>query len=654
MNLSDNPANSMSACGQARLNFSGFYTACLLIFSLLGMMPNASSAERPNILWITCEDMSPSLGCYGDTNAFTPLLDDFAKQSVRYTRAYSTAPVCSPSRACLISGMYATSLGNPQLRCEVELPREVQAYSKYFRDAGYFTANNVKTDYNVANEAAFKAAAWDRCDAQAHWRQRNEGQPFFTVFNLMETHQSRSSVWSWEEFERLATARLSPGERAKPEAMKLPAFYPDTPLARRTVARYYDCVRIMDKEVGRILRELEADGLAENTIVFFYADHGMGLPRGKRVLQNSGLHVPLMIRFPQKWAHLAAAKAGGTEDRMVSFVDFAPTVLSLADLPIPAHMQGVPFLGDKKGAERKFVYGARDRVDEVFDTARSVNDGRWLYIRNYHPHLPWGQPEGYSDASEFRRELLRLGKEGKLKPGVREYVAARAPEELYDLEKDPQQLVNLAGQKTSESELQRLRGELRKWMLETRDLGFIPEQQLAQHAGSMPPRQWSALRDHYDLEAILDTAELVGQPGKVNELAQRLANDNETVRWWAVVGLHAAGKAASSQRKLLLDSLEDVSALVRIEAAVTLVKIGDAESKRALGVIGAALIDQDLHTALYAARQLQLLGSQARPLQPLMAKVREQATIWENKDMALYVGFALDAALNEMKGGEAR
>jgi HEAT repeat protein len=161
----------------------------------------------------------------------------------------------------------------------------------------------------------------------------------------------------------------------------------------------------------------------------------------------------------------------------------------------------------------------------------------------------------------------------------------------------------------------------------------------------MPPRHWSALKDHYDLEAILDTAELVGQPGKVNELAQRLANDNETVRWWAVVGLHAAGKAALPQRNLLLDSLEDVSALVRIEAAVTLVKLGDAESKRALGVIGTALIDQDLNTALYAARQLQLLGEQAKPLQPLMAKVREQAKTWENKDMALYVGFALEAAL---------
>jgi N-sulfoglucosamine sulfohydrolase len=609
----------------------------------------AHAAERPNILWITCEDMSPNLGCYGDTNAFSPYIDDFAKQSVRYTHAFSTAPVCSPSRACLISGMYATSLGNPQLRCERVLPPEVQAYSKYFRDVGYFTSNNVKTDYNVVNEAAFKAAAWNRCDNKAHWRQREPAQPFFSVFNLMETHQSRTSVWPWEEFEKLAKERLSPGERAHPEEMKLPKFYPDTKLARRTLARYYDCIRIMDKEVGDILRELEADGLAEDTIVFFYADHGMGLPRGKRVLQNSGLQVPLIIRFPKKWAHLAPAKAGGTVDRMVSFVDFPPTVLSLAGLPIPEYMQGVPFLGPKNGPDRKFIYGARDRVDEAFDTARSINDGHWLYIRNYHPHLPWGQPEGYSDASDFRREFLQMGKEGKLKPGVVEYVIPRPPEELYDLTKDAQQQVNLAGQKKHAAQLERLRGELHKWILETRDLGFIPEQQLVQQTDGVAPREWSALKDHYELENILSTAELVGRPGEVKELAQRLANDNETVRWWAVVGLRAAGKAALTQRSLLLDSLEDVSSMVRIEAATLLVEQDDAATKKALGVLGAALIDQDLNTALYAARQLQLLGEKAKPMQPLMAKVREQAKTWTNKDMALYVGFALDAALNEFK-----
>lgn len=621
----------------------------LLTLWLLLAAAQLQAADKPNILWITCEDMSPNLGCYGDPNAFSPYIDDLAKQSVRYTHAFSTAPVCSPSRACLISGMYATSLGNPQLRCERVLPREVQAYSKYFRDAGYFTSNNVKTDYNVVNEAAFKAAAWNRCDNKAHWRQRQPGQPFFSVINLMETHQSRTSVWPWEEFEKLANERLSPGERAHPEEMKLPKFYPDTKLARRTLARYYDCIRIMDKEVGDILRELETDGLAEDTIVFFYADHGMGLPRGKRVLQNSGLQVPLLIRFPKKWAHLAPTKPGGTVDRLVSFVDFPPTVLSLAGLPIPEYMQGVPFLGPKAGPERKYVYGARDRVDEAYDTARCINDGHWLYIRNYHPHLPWGQPEGYSDASDFRREFLQMGKEHKLKPGVVEYVIPRPAEELYDLQKDPQQLVNLVAQKKYSGQLDRLRGELRNWMLDIRDLGFIPEQQLVQQTDGMAPRDWSGLKDHYELEMILDTAELVGKPGKMDELVQRLASDNETVRWWAVVGLRASGKAALTQRSLLLDSLEDVSPLVRVEAATTLVEQDDAESKRALGALGASLIDPDLQTALYAARQLELLGDKAKPLQPLMAKVREQAKTWENKDMALYMGFALDGALNAFK-----
>lgn len=623
---------------------------CLGIWTALaGSLTAAPVTDRPNILWITTEDMSPSLGCYGDKNAYTPNLDEFAKQSVRYTLAFSTAPVCSPSRACLITGMYATSLGNPQLRCHVVWPEGLKSYANLFRDAGYFTSNNVKTDYNVEDEANIKKISWNRCDNKAHWRQRQPGQPFFSVFNFMETHQSRTSVWPWEQFEKLANQWLSPGERTNPDNVILPGFYPDTKLSRRTVARYYDCIRIMDKEAGALLRQLDEDGLADNTIVFFYADHGMGLPRGKRVLQDSGLQVPLLIRFPKKWQYLAPTKPGEAVNRLVSFVDFAPTVLSLAGLPIPSYMQGIPFLGKQAGAPRKYLYGARDRVDEAFDTSRAIRNERWLYIRNFMPHLPWGQPEGYSDASDFRREFLRMGKEGKLTANTRPYVEVPRPiEELYDTQADPQQLHNLADKPELADRKKELAAELRKWILETRDLGFMPEQQLRQQAGSASPRTWSGWRDHYDLTSILDTAELVGKKDTLPQLAKRLKSDNETVRYWAMVGFHAAGPAAKAYRGQIVDSLEDISVIVRLEAAATLVQIDDEAAHKGLAVLGKALISDDLNTVLYSARTLELLEGKARPARELMAAVLEQSKSWTDKDMALYVNFALSAALKNL------
>ncbi|HSH95887.1 MAG TPA: sulfatase-like hydrolase/transferase [Roseimicrobium sp.] len=630
------------------MNLPALFRSCLagLLFAVMPLHAADTIAKRPNILWITAEDMSPDLGCFGDPYAVSPNINELAAKSIRYTRAFSTAPVCSPSRASLITGLYATTLGNPHLRCEVELPPQVKSYASYLRETGYFTANNVKADYNVRDEAAFKAAAWDRCDAQAHWRQRKPGQPFFAVFNLMETHQSRTSVWSWEEFEKLAKERLSPGERANPDRVPLPPFYPDTKLARRTVARYYDCIQMMDKQVGRILRELEKDGLADNTIVFFYSDHGMGLPRGKRVLQDSGLHVPLIVHLPKAWQHLAPSKPGSSTDRLVSFVDFAPTVLSLCGIAQPKVMQGVPFLGTNAGPARTMVYGARDRVDEAYDVARSVRDERWLYIRNYMPHLSWAQPEGYSDASDFRRELLKLGREGKLKGGAKAYTAPTRPlGELYDTQSDPQQLTNLSTRAEYRERVATMNVALKDWVLQSRDLGFIPEHQLAGHLGSMTPYSWARLRDHYPLREILDAADMVGRPGMTSKMTALMESHHDVVRWWAAVGLHAAGSEAKSARTTLVESLDDVSLLVRIECAAALVALDDSESQAALKVLAQALNSDELQAALYASRSIQQLGDRALPLKPYVEEVREQTRAWPNPDLAMYVNFSLDALM---------
>lgn len=612
--------------------------------------PGPTSQGRPNVLWITAEDISPDLGCYGDTYARTPNLDRLAREGVRYTHAFATAPVCSPARSCLITGVYATSLGTQHLRSLFPIPERFEGYPAYLRRAGYYCTNNEKTDYNTANEQAIIAASWDACGGQAHWRKRPAGQPFFSVFNLMVSHQSRTSVWPWEQFEALASKALTPTERHAPERAPVPPYYPDTPLVRRTLARYYDCVTAMDKEVGRILEELAADGLAEDTIVFFYGDNGRGLPRGKRTLYDTGLHEPLLIRCPQKYQHLAPAAPGQTSHRLVSFVDFAPTLLSLLGLQPPPHMQGVAFLGPHAGPPREVVYGARDRVDEAFDLARSVRDHRYLYIRNYLPHLPWHQPEGFSDNAPMRREITQLAAAGKLNAAQMAYAGAPRPvEELYDTVADPHQIRNLAAAPEHRETLERMRTLHRHWILETRDLGFLPEAEVWQRCAGRTPWELARDQERYPLERLHAAADLVGRGGPaVPRLMELLDDQDAGVRYWAAVGLHAAGGAAVSVRDALRRALADRSPSVRVAAAVALAASGD--TLPALPVLTQHLQDPQLDVALQAARALQLLREPARPAVPVMQRVletaRQQGTA---APQYLFLEFSLQAALAELE-----
>jgi hypothetical protein len=401
----------------------------------------------------------------------------------------------------------------------------------------------------------------------------------------------------------------------------------------------------MDQRVGAILGELKSDGLAEDTIVFFYSDHGMGMPGGKRLLHDRGMRVPLLIRFPKKWQHLAPAAPGATVDRLVSFVDFAPTVLSLAGVPVPGHMQGTAFLGPAAGAPREYVFGARDRVDEVFDTARSVRDARWLYIRNFRPHQSWAPPEGYSDQSPFRRELLADARAGRLMEGPMTWLAPTRPlEELYDTVADPWQLHNLARLPEHRATLERLRGALRQWMLETRDLGLLPEADLLARAGADSPYAMARRPGAYPVERVLSAAERVGQHWSLPSLRQGLRDDDPGVRYWAAVGLRAAGKSAASARTALRRALGDESSAVRIEAAGALAALGDREVVS--DVLVRELNSADWNASLHAARTLQLLGEAARPAWPAMRERLAAARAREGREtLALFVRFVLEGAL---------
>ena len=623
-------------------------------------LARAESEDRPNILWITAEDMSPVLGCYGDEYASTPHLDRFAKESVRYTKAFATAPVCSPSRSCLINGVYAPSQGTHNMRSASEIPDEFRGFPSFLREAGYYTSNNVKTDYNSASWEKIIAASWDESSATAHFRKRPKGRSFFSVFNLMTSHQSRSMVWPRERFVKEVQSRRSKDEIHDPAKAPLPPYYPDTPVVRRTVARFYDCVTAMDKEVGAILAQLEKDGLADDTIVFFYSDHGSGMPRHQRALLDSGMRVALMIRFPPKFQHLAPGPPGTVSDRLVSFVDFAPTVLELAGLDVPEFMQGEVFLGKDAAPPREYVFGHRDRVDEVIDLARSARDGRYLYIRNYMPHLGYNQPTAWPDLGEIRHELYRTARNGTMTPPQRHFAGpTRAVEELYDCREDPQNLVNLAKSEKHGKILERLRLAHAKHVRETRDLGFLPETDANYARGKRTLWKFARAGGGFDLDTLVRAAECVGVAGEPAFLAH-LGNPNRSVRYWGAVGLSASPKISELAMRELEKSLGDLSATVRIESANVLVRHGRA--KLALPVLGRALEHADLQVVLFAARTVELLVERAASLRPAMHRADERtrrirpeetpATMVQvgEVDTAMFIGFSTQAFLKTEVG----
>lgn len=571
----------------------------LLIVASLAGCPAwaAADSERPNILWITCEDTSPTLGCYGDRYATTPNLDRLARQGVRYTHAFTVAGVCAPSRSCLITGMYPSSLGSHHMRCTATLPPTVRPFPAYLRAAGYYCSNNVKTDYNFA----VPEGTWDESSRRAHWRNRRPGQTFFSVFNHNGTHESRIRA----PFERTDHDPLM----AVP-----PPFLPNTPVVRRDWARYHDLVTAMDGEVGRLLSELEEDGLADDTIVFFFSDHGVGLPRAKQWIWDAGLRVPLLVRFPAKYRRLAPAEAGAAVDRLVSFVDFAPTVLSLAGIRAPDHLQGTAFLGKHAGRPREYIFAIRDRMDERYDMQRAVRDRRYKYFRNYMPYLPYAPWLDYMELLPTMREWRRLDAGGKLTGPPALFMQSTKPvEELYDIEVDPHELHNLAGSPRHQDVLRRMRKVHRQWVRETKDLGLLPEQELRRRSAGAAEYDLARRGDEaFPVERLLDAANLVGAGVEaVARMRAALADRDAGVRFWAAQALINLGPAAEPAVADVLKATTDGAPEVRIAAAHALCNLGRAED--ALPVLLSALSGDEEWARLAAANVLDRIGPKAAP-----------------------------------------
>ena len=437
-------------------------TACSL------PVPSPPSQPAPNILWITVEDLSPRLAPYGDSLAATPNLNRLASEGMTFTRVFSVSGVCAPSRSALITGTYPISIGTHHMRTSNQgpglpgpylavPPPDVKTFTESLRAAGYYCTNNAKIDYQFGTPLT----AWDESSRTAHWRGRAPGQPFFAVFNSDRTHESR--VWPNPEEEPILD----------PARVEVPPYDPDTPVVRTDLARHYDNITRVDGWVGEILEQLAEDDLSGNTIVFFFSDHGDGLPRAKRWVYDSGLHVPMFVRWPGEIA------PGSVTDRLVSFVDFAPTVLSLAGVETPEHIQGRAFLGAAADHPREYVYAARDRMDEAYDMIRAIRGVRFKYIRNFQPEKPFVQRIRYRNRMPLMQELLRLNQEGGLEGPQQLWFRPRKPvEELYDLQSDPHEIRNLAEDPGHQQTLDRLRRALEAWRAEVGDMGRIPEDEM--------------------------------------------------------------------------------------------------------------------------------------------------------------------------------
>ncbi len=480
-----------------------FFSFCLLALGCGQSEPSPSQrAKLPNIVWLVAEDLSPIIPPFGDSTVETPNLSRLAAEGIRYTNFYSVSGVCAPSRAAIATGMYPSSIGAHHMRTqwnsayleslglqiyEAVPPSEVKMMSERLRAQGYYCTNNDKTDYQFVPTVT----AWDESGPKAHWKNRGEGQPFFAIFNFGVTHESQV-FWPTGKKNLRYRAPFPPDDGPIPDwndridsadwkllvdeqlDVPVPPYLIDNEATRKDVRRVYSNIVEMDRQVGFLLDQLEAAGELDNTIIFWYTDHGGPLPRQKRLLYDSGIQVPMIVRFPDK-------KGGGTiDDQLISFIDLAPTVFSLAELPPPNYLQGQAFLGPHAAKQaRDYIHAAADRFDTEYDMIRAVRDKRFKYLRNFQPEKGYYLPVTYRENMVAMQELLKAKAAGTLNEVQAQWFRESKPsEELFDTQADPHELNNLADDPNYSDQLLQLREECDRWMKAIEDKGHIPEGEL--------------------------------------------------------------------------------------------------------------------------------------------------------------------------------
>lgn len=545
---------------------------------LIGWVASGLAADRPNVVWILSEDNSKHfLRLFDESGAATPNIERLAARGLAFEHAFSCAPVCSVARTTLMSGIYAPRIGaqfHRKLK-EVTLPAGWHLWPWYLRQAGYYTSNNSKTDFNTAGNEG----VWDDSSGRATWRNRpTPDTAFFHMQTFGQSHESSLHV--------TAEQMVAQKPATDPASVQLAPYHPDTPTFRYHYARYHDRMKIIDNQVGELVGQLEADGLLEDTFIFYFGDHGGVLPGSKGYARDTGLHVPLVVRVPENWKHLVDAAPGSRVSGFVSFVDFGATVLHLGGVPVPAQIDGRPFLGKgialKEVNRRDTVFGHADRFDEKYDHVRTIRKGRYKYVRNFQAYYPDGLQNNYRYLNLAFQEWRELYHAGKLNAAQRAFFEPKPAEALYDLEADPYEIHNLAGDPVHRSTLRGLRSRLTRELKSWPDLSFFPEDQLVEQAVDAPAE---FAREHRrEIGRLIDLANLQLEPlARVEaRLRRALRSDVPLVRQWALVDCAVMGNEAESLSGDARPLLTDAEPMVRVRAAEFLGGIGAADPRPAL------------------------------------------------------------------------
>jgi arylsulfatase A-like enzyme len=538
--------------------------------------------ERPNIVWLTFEDTSPQfIGCYGNKATKTPFMDSLAKIGTRFTRAFSTGSVCSPSRTAIITGMKTYTTGTGHHRSNYPIPAFVKGFPYYMKNAGYYCTNNEKTDYNIAKHWDFTKEAWNESSTKAGYWNRPAGQPFFAVFNFASSHQSRTMTENYQYYENNVLKQLPKHLQIADNDVIMPFFFNNTPEMRRNMARVYNSKALADYEMKQVFDRLKREKLLENTIVFCFSDHGEGIPRVKTNGIGMGYQVPFIMVIPEKYKKDFPFKTGTTNDQLIDFCDLAPTVLDIANTEIPIHFQGHSIVKH----QNQSLYLSTDASGESNDLARTIIKGKYAYTRVFMPFIQELRYQNYIDKADITVQIRKDFAENKLNETQKQMLLPRSAEFLYDYENDFWQVNNLALDKKNEALLNEFRTDLKNHLIEQRDVMFLPESQFVGVSKKMMLHEFRKSDDNYPVKRIIDIAMLSGLKTKEACVQQvKALNDKDlTVQYWGAMGLKSQNeKMLKSNLSLLKKHLSDekLSAVSKVVLATALnEKLGDIDSK---------------------------------------------------------------------------
>jgi arylsulfatase A-like enzyme len=515
----------------------------ILFHCCFSFLASAQPEEQPNILWITIEDTSPHfIGGYGNKNAKTPNIDRLIKEGVKFTSAFANAPVCSSARSTIITGALNETLGTGNHRSNYPLPKFIKGFPTFLKEKGWYTSNNVKTDYATSDSRRIIKESWHESSNDAGWWDREINQPFFCVFNHVDSHQSRTMTNPYPWYQKFVREELDDKMVVGENEFEMPPYLKDSPEMRKHIARIYNSIALTDKRIGLLLDSLEDDGLMDETIIFLYGDHGEAIPGGKSGSVGVGYKVPLIIRFPEKFKYLSPWEIGTVSDELINFDDLGPTILSIARIEIPDYMTGRPILGNYRKAPEQFIFTSRNRIDETPDLTRSVTDGEFMYSKVFMPQFPELKYQKYADVSDVVQQIRNDHQAGVLNRRQSAMLEERATSEyLFNLKADPWKLHNLADEEKYRNKTKDLRNILFKHILDVRDVMFLPEYSIDQLSRNTTAFEYRQTQD-YNLPELLKTAALTGHRKNAKQLLRRLDMNDPHVLYWTLMGLHGLKK----------------------------------------------------------------------------------------------------------------